>query len=687
MGISRRSCAVLVVLCTLAAAPAFADTGAKLAKADAQMARGKYAEAEKAYAAIHAADPSSHRAIVGLGRAKQAQGEDATDTYHLLYDAYDAKDAPLDDAAFLTSVAIAAAETGDWQNANVAFQDATERDPTNAEAWLLWAELFERSGSFGEASVNYERVLALDPSNPTAHAGVARIAFDVSGELATAEAHVAKALERDPAHVAALLVRARILLERDDHAGAMKVLAKAEKVNARNVEVLAVRAASYYVTDANAKYKATRKKAVAINPRGGAFYELLAEIVVRHHRYREAATLCEEGLALAPEHFGLGQRLGYLYLHLVGDAPDGVSYEQKGRDVLAKAWKRNKYDVRTYNLLGFYDAMGTVYTTFDAGPLRFRMPKEDEAIVRAYVAPWLLTSYEAMAERYRVRPPLVQIDLLADEEAFSLRTVGMPDLGANAVAFGPLITTVTPRREQSNWAMNLHHELAHVFQDELSRSHVPRWFTEGLAVYEEARGHDGWITRDDEMRGAIANDRVLPFAELDTGFAFAPDLDHLLAAYAQAWLVIEYVVERDGFDAVISMLKAYRKGKSTAAALKAATRLTPAKLDRAFAAWLAKRYAKPPPDRVFWPHDIDGIARLLELAHQDGRDADVRTYAAAAIFVAPMRPRVHLWYAEALAQGGDADRARSEGQLALDLAAKDATLTADEIAKARALAK
>jgi hypothetical protein len=45
--------------------------------------------------------------------------------------------------------------------------------------------------------------------------------------------------------------------------------------------------------------------------------------------------------------------------------------------------------------------------------------------------------------------------------------------------------------------MVLTHELAHVFAIQLSRSRVPRWFTEGLSEVETARLRPEWTRHDD----------------------------------------------------------------------------------------------------------------------------------------------------------------------------------------------
>ena len=73
---------------------------------------------------------------------------------------------------------------------------------------------------------------------------------------------------------------------------------------------------------------------------------------------------------------------------------------------------------------------------------------------------------------------------------------------------------------QFHWDSTMWHELSHVYVLTMTNSRVPRWFTEGLAVYEETgNGHPDWGDRlDPEAISAIKNKKLLPIADLDRGF-------------------------------------------------------------------------------------------------------------------------------------------------------------------------
>jgi hypothetical protein len=46
-----------------------------------------------------------------------------------------------------------------------------------------------------------------------------------------------------------------------------------------------------------------------------------------------------------------------------------------------------------------------------------------------------------------------------------------------------------------HWASTLWHEMSHVFTLTMTDSHVPRWFTEGIAVHEETAVSPEWGDR------------------------------------------------------------------------------------------------------------------------------------------------------------------------------------------------
>jgi len=77
-----------------------------------------------------------------------------------------------------------------------------------------------------------------------------------------------------------------------------------------------------------------------------------------------------------------------------------------------------------------------------------------------------------------------------DHEDFAVRTAGMPGLGILGATFGYVVAMDSPSGrppQQFQWGTTLWHEMAHVFTLETTHHLVPRWFSEGVSVFEEWR--------------------------------------------------------------------------------------------------------------------------------------------------------------------------------------------------------
>ncbi|MDK2784422.1 MAG: hypothetical protein PWQ41_880 [Bacillota bacterium] len=122
------------------------------------------------------------------------------------------------------------------------------------------------------------------------------------------------------------------------------------------------------------------------------------------------------------------------------------------------------------------------------------------------------------------------------------------------------------------------HEFTHLVLDYKTGGNYPRWFSEGLAQYEEVRqGGVLWNERTENLAG-----RHYSLAELDR----FDELDQNLA-YSDALSLVEYLVEVRGEEGLKKVIEALGKGASFSQALGAAGITSPAALE---AGWkVAKR--------------------------------------------------------------------------------------------------
>jgi tetratricopeptide (TPR) repeat protein len=122
---------------------------------------------------------------------------------------------------------------------------------------------------------------------------------------------------------------------------------------------------------------------------------------------------------------------------------------------------------------------------------------------------------------------------------------------------------------------------------------VPRWFSEGLSVYEERRGRPGWGDDWNPMFvRSFIDGKWFKIADLDAGFQRPRTPQDLPIAYFQASQICEFIAERFGFDAILQMLARYRDKARTPDVLRDVLKLTEAEFDKQFFAYVESK-ARP----------------------------------------------------------------------------------------------
>jgi len=208
-----------------------------------------------------------------------------------------------------------------------------------------------------------------------------------------------------------------------------------------------------------------------------------------------------------------------------------------------------------------------------------------------HVGPLLDKAWADMVKRYGFTPKTpVTIELFADSDHYSVRTVGLPNLGALGVCFGQVITALSPEGRSINWGMVLWHELGHVFAIQLSNSRVPRWFTEGLSEYETIIARKEWRRENDrDLWIALKSGSLVGVMDLNAAFTRSQDIEGVVVAYHQASVTVTWMAERWGFPKIVEALKLFGAGKSTPEVLRTVTGLDVIAFDKEFRDYLTKR--------------------------------------------------------------------------------------------------
>jgi tetratricopeptide (TPR) repeat protein len=487
--------------------------------------------------------------------------------------------------ADLLAIATAVRLDGNWKDANDVLRDAVKADRRAVAANLDWGDVLLEKHNGADAEACFMDVTKVDADNPDAHVGLARVAIVDRYDGATARDEIARALAVNPAHAGALALRAQLAIDAEDWQAAQEDIAAIRRINPRDRGAARVAAVAALMRDDRAGYGRAREQALAIHPNDGAFYAFVAEALTRHRRYDDAREVAEAGTAADPDDGACLAILASTLLRL-GD-------EEAGLDALRRAWKRDPYDVRTYNLLNLYEKVIPSYVMVASAHLRFRVLPSARPAITEVVAPFLEERYRDYVARYGFAPRgPITFELYGDPRAFAVRTVGLPGIGVAGVCFGRVITSQSPANHAFNWGMVLAHELAHVFAIELSRSRVPRWFTEGLSEVETMRQRPEWTRHDDiSLYGAELRGELPTLSTLSNAFINVRSGEDAARAYALSALAVDFLDRRFGFKALREALAAFGRGERETPVLERLAGMPIASLEKAFRDDLTKRFA------------------------------------------------------------------------------------------------
>jgi hypothetical protein len=196
----------------------------------------------------------------------------------------------------------------------------------------------------------------------------------------------------------------------------------------------------------------------------------------------------------------------------------------------------------------------------------------------------------------------------------------MPGLGALGVTFGYVVAMDSPsgrKPGQWHWAETMWHELSHVYVLEMTNHRVPRWFTEGLAVYEESaaspNANDRWGDPiDHESLMAIKEKKLLPVAEIDRGFVHPTYPSQVIVSYFEGGKICTFIVQKWGWDKILAMIHDFGENRTTPDVIEKEFGMKPEEFDKQFLAWLE------PQVKTTVDH-FDEWAKLIRAVNEDAK--------------------------------------------------------------------
>ena len=492
---------------------------------------------------------------------------------------------------------------------------AARRPDSAADAAVATGELALAKQDAALAAEQFRKAIDIDESRPDAYLGLAR-AIGSGPEFVAA---VDAALEQNPRLTAAWRLQIAGLIDREDYAGAEELIDRVLAINKRHPLAWADRAVVAHLNaDRDGERKALKAALSSWDRNPEVPYEIGRKLA-RRYRFAEAATYQAMALEFDPDNRPALLEQAQNQLRLTN--------EEAGWTLAKRVADADPYDVVAYNLTVLREEIAD-YTVLTAGRFRIRMEPREADLYGHRVVRLLEAAETDLAARYEVElPAVVSVDLFAKQRDFAIRTFGLPGgEGYLGVCFGPVVTMTSPaanRNKSASWESVLLHEFVHVVTLTKSVNRMPRWFSEGISVFEEQRADSRWGQSMTPQFAQLLTESITPLSELSGAF-LAESKRPIQLAYYESSLAIEYLVRTYGFAVLPAMLDDLGRGLSMADTLQRHA-APAAELDSGYAAFVREQVAAYAPQVDFspgLPPDADqSIVDAYLLEHPESYDA------------------------------------------------------------------
>ena len=496
------------------------------------------------------------------------------------------EESDVDSAEELTLVARALTHLERYKDANDIYLEAIAADEEYIEAQLGGGELYTTKYNYADAAEFLNDALKINPNSARAHLAVAANKRIEGGDAMNAA--LTQALKINPNYVEAKTFAATIDLEAERHQSATKLLDEALKINPNSLEAHSLRAAMFWLQDKQTDYNNEVKAALSINPNYGMLYEVLAHFATQTRRYSESVAFLREALKLSPRLWSSHLALGMGLLRL--------GKMEEGRAEVEASFEGDPFNLWAKNTLDLLDSMKE-YRETKHGDFIIKADAKENDVLIGYAADLLDEAKQKLSAKYKFTPRSpISVEIFPNHEDFAVRALGLPGLGALGVCFGQVIAQDSPSARpggEFNWGSTLWHEYAHVITLQTTDHLIPRWFSEGLSVFEEHAARPGW---GDDWNiphvKAFAEGKWFTIANLDNGFIRPKRAEDVGLAYFQASQVCHFIEDRFGFNAILEMLRGYKEKKKTPEVLQQALKLSEADFDREFNNYVRSKIEK-----------------------------------------------------------------------------------------------
>jgi len=472
-------------------------------------------------------------------------------------------------------VALASWRLGNFHDANSLFNEATRANPNNLEALALWGDLFLEKYNAADAERTFQEALDVNSRYVPALVGMAQTVGD--------ERALARALAINPNSVPAMEAYGQLMMRGGEEERAMTYFDQALAINSQSLTILGILAAQAALEERMDDFRDYQQRVEAFSPNNPHFLGDVADAFGNNYRFTEAVDYARQAIAADPEYWE-----GYT---LLGSNLIRLGEEVEGKTNLEIGFENDPFNIRTSNLLKVFDTLET-YATVESEHFRVHLSERDADILWPYLEPLLEEAWESLTAKYGYDPEApVLIEIFEDTEDFAVRSVGLPDIGPLVgICFGKVITLISPDTLSANWQEIVWHEFMHVITLQMTQNRMPRWLSEGISVFEEREGRPYW-GRDQglDLVRAARQGKLLPVAELNSGFSGARNNADLSFAYFQSYLVVDYIAREHGFDKLVELIHQYAYISEDSERFREVFDLSLDQFDRGFRDWINRR--------------------------------------------------------------------------------------------------
>ena len=469
--------------------------------------------------------------------------------------------------------------TEQFKDANDAFRDALKRSPKSVEVRVRWGRLFLERFNKDEAKGLFNEALELNKESAGANIGLALIAAEGFGDMAIPLAK--RAAELDPKNAEPHEILAYVALEDNEPERAAKEANKGLEINPESLDSMAILATIDWLDDK--QQTPWMDRILKINPVYGEAYSTAGHFFVINRRYNEGIQFYRKAVGLNPELWEARSQLGVNLMRMGNDG--------EARQHLEQCFQAHYDSAEVVNSLTLLDSYKN-FVTFKTDNTILRLQKKEAELLHPYFEAELKRAIATYEKKYqfKLNAP-VQVEVYPDHGDFSVRTAGLPGIGGIlGVTFGFVVAMDSPSGRPPgsfHWASTMWHELSHVFVLQATKHRVPRWFTEGMAVYEETAVASDWGDRlDPQAITAIQEKKLLPVAEIDRGFVRPTYPAQVVVSYFQAGKICSYIAEKWGYGKLLEMIHSYAKLETTPEVIQKDLGMSPEEFDKQFLAWL-----------------------------------------------------------------------------------------------------